>query len=290
MTYEQLDIFLTGLIYLAAIFVLFVIGKVMCDKLHPRFDLKQELFEHDNFAMSLNMVGYYFGLVLALGGVLGGEGHGLWQEDLFDIFFFGLAAVVLINLSAFLNDKIILSKFDNQKEILEDRNAGTGAILAGNHIANGLIISGAVSGADVTLPVALAFWGLGQVALIVIARLYAKIVSFDLHDEIEKDNVAVGVAFAGILIAVGNLVRLSVSGDFHSWGESIKSFAVYLAMGVVILPVVRWVTDKILVPGVKLDDELVARAANQSEPNVGAGALEAFSYIAASMLVGWAIF
>ena len=53
----------------------------------------------------------------------------------------------------------------------------------------------------------------------------------------------------------------------------------------VVLPLVRIVTDKVLIPGVKLNDELVA----QEKPNVGAGAIEAFSYVAASMLVGWAI-
>ena len=47
---------------------------------------------------------------------------------------------------------------------------------------------------------------------------------------------------------------------------------------------VRLLTDKLLLPGVKLDDELVA----QEEPNLGAGLIEAFSYVAAALLIGWA--
>ncbi|MEM7351306.1 MAG: DUF350 domain-containing protein [Acidobacteriota bacterium] len=283
MSYEQVDVFVTGVIYLAAVFVLFLIGKFVYDRLHPSFDLKSELFERDNFALSLAVVGYYLGLVLALGGVLAGEGVDL-ANDLFDIFFFGLAAIVLINLSGWINDKVILSKFDNRKEIIGDRNAGTGAIEGGNHVANGLIVAGALDGDNVDLVIVVAFWAVGQLALILAGLLYDRLTSFDLHDEIERDNVAVGVAFAGLLIALGNLVGLSVSGDFISWTTDLTDVAVFLGMALILLPLVRIVTDKLLAPGVRLSAELI-----QEHPNVGAGVLEAFSYVAASMLIGWAI-
>ena len=44
-------------------------------------------------------------------------------------------------------------------------------------------------------------------------------------------------------------------------------------------------TDWLLVPGVTLEQELV----RQAKPNVGAGLLEAFSYVAASFLIGAAL-
>jgi len=280
----ELDLLLTGAIYLVAVFVLFFVGKVVYDLLHPRYKLKHELFENDNFALALAVVGYYLGLVFALGGVLTGESAGLVQ-DLVGIATFGLLAIVLLNVSAFLNDKVILSRFDNVKEIIDDRNAGTGVIEAGNHVANGLIVAGAIGGEGGGILHTLAFWGLGQVALIVVSWVYVKLSAFDVYAEVERDNVAVGVAFSGLLVAVGNLVREAISGDFTGWREDLIGFAVFLGVGIVVLPLVRIVTDKVLIPGVKLNDELVA----QEKPNVGAGAIEAFSYVAASMLVGWAI-
>ncbi|MCP4657858.1 MAG: DUF350 domain-containing protein, partial [bacterium] len=198
---------------------------------------------------------------------------------------YGLLAIVLLNVSAWINDKVILSKFDNRKEIIDDRNAGTGAIEAGNHIANGLIIAGAISGEGGGVVTALAFWALGQVVLILAGLVYNLITSFDLHAEVERDNVAVGVAFTGALIAIGNVVRIGVGGDFLGWRENLTQFGFYVLAGLVLLPVIRWVADKLLVPGVKLNDELVA----QEVPNVGAGAIEAFAYIAGSMLIGWTI-
>jgi uncharacterized membrane protein YjfL (UPF0719 family) len=285
MSFEQIDILVSGLVYLGAVLVLFLLGKVLYDKLHPSFVLREELFERDNFALSLAMVGYYLGLVLALGGVLAGESSGL-GSDLFDIFYFGLLALVLLNASGWINDKIIFNRFDMTKELIHDRNAGSGAIEAGSRIASGLIIAGALSAEEVDLVTAIAFWGLGQLALALAIRIYDWMTSFDLHAEIEGDNVAVGVATAGLLIAVGNIVRLSLSGELGTWQDDLSSFAVYVTIGLVMLPVMRIVTDKLMLPGVKLNDELVG----QEHPNVGAGAIEAFSYVAASMLIGWAIF
>ena len=278
----SLDQLLTGFVYLAAIFVLFLLGKLIYDRLHPSYSLQHELFERDNVALAVAVIGYYMGLVLALGGVLEGPSQGLY-EDLIDIFFYGLLAIVLINLSAALNDRIILSRFDNEKEIITDRNAGTGAVEAGNHIANGLIIAGAISG-EGDLFTALSFWGLGQIVLILAALVYTRMISFDVHDEIERDNVAVGVAFAGALIAVGHVVGISVEGDFIGWRENLQQLGAYSAVGLGLLPIVRFLTDQLLLPGVKLNDELVA----QEKPNLGAGAIEAFSYVAAALLIGWA--
>ena len=282
---EHVDTFITGLVYLAAVFALFFLGKWIYNRRHKTFDLQHELFENDNPALAVAVVGYFAGLVFALGGTLVGEGVEL-TTDIFDIVFFGSAALVMLNLGSWVNDKIAFPRFDNTKEIITDRNVGTGAIEAGNQIATGLIASGAVYGEHIDLITAFVFWLLGQAALVLVLRVYGAIVSYDLHDEIEKDNVAVGVAVAGLLIAVGNLVRLSIAGDFNGWAEDLTNFTVYLAMGLIILPLVRWVCDKILLPGVTLHDELVG----QEVPNVGAGLIEAFSYIAASMLIGWAIY
>ncbi|MCK5075885.1 MAG: DUF350 domain-containing protein [Calditrichia bacterium] len=278
-----LDMVVTGIIYLVAIFVLFIIGKFVYDKTNPRFNLKYELVEKDNFAMALAVVGYYFGLVMALGGVLLGDSSG-WINDLIDIFMYGLLAIVLLNISVFINDKVILYKFDNIKEIIDDKNPGTGIVEAGNHIANGLILYGALSG-EGGIVTALAFWFLGQIVLVLITWIYNLMTPYDLHKEIEKDNTAVGIAFSGALIAIGNIIRIGIAGDFISWQENLTTFALFVVFGVVLMPILRLATDKILLPGRKLTDELV----NQEKANLGAGAIEAFSYIAASFMLGWVV-
>jgi uncharacterized membrane protein YjfL (UPF0719 family) len=278
------DQVVTALIYLVAVFFLFFIGKFVYDKINRRFVLQEELLQKDNFAVAIAVFGYYLGLVFAIGGTLEGPAA-FWLDDLIDILFYGIISIILLNLSAFINDKIILYKFDSVKEIIEDRNVGTGVIQGANYIAVGLIVYGAISGEGGDLITAGAFWILGQVVLIIAGFIYNLITPFDVHDEIEKDNVAVGVAFAGMLIALGNVIRIGLAGDFISWQVNLVQFGGFVVFGLILLPVLRLITDKVLLPGERLTKELV----QQETPNVGAGTIEAFSYIAASFLLGWVI-
>jgi len=271
---------LTGFLYLAVVLALLVIGKWVYDGLHRRFVLRIELVEKDNLAVALAVAGYYLGLTIVLGGVVSGPASFSVLDDVIGLVTFGLLAIVLLNLSAWINDKVVFSRFDNEKEIVEDRNAGMGAVEGGNYIAVGLITAGAMSGEGGLLP-GLVFWVLGLVALIVAGLLYDKITSYDLHDQIEKDNVAVGVAFAGVLIGFGNIIRLAGEGDFVSWNESLTEFGYYMIVGLILLPLVRLFADKVLLPGASLSDELV-----KERPNLGAGVIEAVTYLAASMLIG----
>ena len=270
----------TGFIYLAVVLVLLVIGKWVYDGLHRRFVLRTELVEKDNLAVALTVAGYYLGLVIVLGGVVSGPASFSLLDDVIGLVMFGVLGIVLLNLSAWINDKVVFSKFDNEKEIVEDRNAGMGAVEGGNYIAVGLITAGAMSGEGGLLP-GLVFWISGLVALVIAGLLYDRITSYDLHYQIEKDNVAVGVAFAGVLIGFGNIIRLAGEGDFVTWNESLTEFGYYTLVGLILLPLVRFFADKVLLPGASLSDELV-----KERPNLGAGVIEAVSYLAASMLIG----
>jgi len=277
MSVEQIG---TGFIYLAVVLGLLVLGKWLYDALHRRFVLRTELVEKDNLAVALAVSGYYLGLVIVLGGVVSGPASFSVVDDVIGLVIFGLLGIVLLNLSAWVNDTVIFSKFDNEREIVEDRNSGMGAVEGGNYVAVGLITAGAMSGEGGLVP-GLVYWFAGLAALVVAGLLYDKITSYDLHDEIEKDNAAVGVAFAGVLIGFGNIIRLAGDGDFVSWNESMAEFGYYTVVGLILLPLVRLFSDKVLLPGASLSDELV-----KTKPNLGAGVLEAVSYLAASMLIG----
>ena len=277
MSVEQIG---TGFIYLAVVLGLLVLGKWLYDALHRRFVLQTELVEKDNLAVAVAVSGYYLGLVIVLGGVVSGPASFSIVDDVIGLVIFGGLGIVLLNLSAWVNDTVLFSKFNNEKEIVEDRNTGMGAVEAGNYVAVGLITAGAMSGEGGLLP-GLVYWIAGLAALVVAGLLYDKITSYDLHDEIEKDNAAVGVAFAGVLIGFGNIIRLAGDGDFVSWNESLTQFGYYTVVGLILLPLVRLFADKVLLPGASLSDELV-----KAQPNLGAGVLEAVSYLAASMLIG----
>jgi uncharacterized membrane protein YjfL (UPF0719 family) len=272
-----------GVVYLLSAFVLFVIGKVFFDLTHRSFNLKEQLVERDNMALALAVGGYILGLTIALGGAMSGPSISL-TVNLIDIFLYGVIAIVLLNGSVRINDWLILHRFSGEKEILRDQNCGVGAIEAANHVAVGLIIYGTLAAGGHVLEV-LVFWVLGQVTLIAAAKVYNWMAPFDVHDALEKDNVAVGTAFAGMLLGIGNIVRFAAQGTFVSWSQTIAFFASVALFGLLALPAARFATDRIILPGGRLTDELV----HQEKPNVGAGIIEAVVYVSMSFLIGWSI-
>ncbi len=282
------DGILATLIYILASFVLFLIGKYVYQIFHPKVKVGWELVENDNLAFAIAHVGYFVGLLLAIGSAVMGESDGL-VNDLIDIGVYGLLSVVLLNLSLIVNDKLILSSFDIKKEILEDRNVGTGVIEAANAIATGLIVLGAIHGegfgAGGPIITAIIYWLIGMVILFITAKVYNWITPYDIHEHIEKDNVAVGVGYAGAVIGIANLIRNALMHDFESWYITLEDLAFNITVGFIFLPIARYMTDKILLPGQKLTDEII----NQEHPNVGAALVEAFAYIGGSMLIVWAL-
>ncbi|WKN40487.1 DUF350 domain-containing protein [Tunicatimonas pelagia] len=275
-----LDAILSAITYLALCFILFLLGKWIHQLFHRNIRVQAELVEKDNFAFAVSHVGYFIGLLLAIVGAVMGPSAGLF-DDIINISAYGLLAILLLNLSILINDKIILRRFSVYQEIIEDRNAGTGVIEGANAIGTGLIIMGAVSGQGGGFLTAVVFWVVGQVLLIITAYLYSALIPFDVHDQIERDNVAVGLGFAGALISIANLIRYGLMTDFFSWQESLTDVGIDVLIGLAFLPIVRWLTDKILLPGRSLTDELI----NQEKPNVGAGLIEAFAYVGGSVLI-----
>jgi uncharacterized membrane protein YjfL (UPF0719 family) len=281
---STIDLVLTTIIYLASTFFLFFLGKMTYQLVNRKINITDELVEKDNLAFAVAHVGYFVGLLLAIGGAIIGPSHGL-VEDLIDIFVYGIMAIILLNLSVIINAKIILRKFSVYDEITRDQNVGTGVVEAANAIATGLIILGAVSGEGGDWLTALVFWITGQILIILTSFIYNWIVPYDIHEHIEKDNVAVGIGFAGALIAIANLIRSAIMHDFVSWQDSFLSIGIQVTVGLLFLPIARLAADKILLTHHKLTDELI----HQEKPNIGAGLIEAFAYIGGSVLISWCL-
>jgi len=280
----NLDHILSSLIYLGACFAVFAVGHLVFVVCRRSYSIKSELVEKDNVAFALVLCGYYLGLMFAIGGVIAGPSLGL-EDDLIDMLVYGPLAIVLLNLSALINDRFILSEFNIKKEILQDQNCGTGVVEFAVFVATGLNIFGALYGQGGSIFTAVIFWLLGQTVLVLVGKYYNIITQYNIHEHIEKDNVAVGIGFAGALIGIGNLLRVASAEHFISWGENLMTFSLYMVLGIILLPVARTLTDRILLPGRSLADELV----NQVKPNQGAAFLEASSYIGASFLITWCI-
>lgn len=287
-SYPYLSELLISISYIVESIVIFVFGKLLYQLLNPKININEELVIKDNFAFSISYVGYFVGLLIVIGASIVGDSQG-WILDLSEIAYYSAIGIVLLNISVWINNKIIMNKFNIKKEIITDQNAGTGIIEASIMISTALILYGAITGESGGLlmgtKTAILYWLIGMLIMVVTSKLYMGVVGYDVHAEIEKDNIAAGVALAGVIVAISIIVMNALLGDFEDWKSTLIDVGAQTVLGLIVLLVMRFVADKILLPGKRLTDEIV----NQENPNIGAGLIEAFAYIGSAILITWSL-
>ena len=290
---DALELFPRGLVYVGMGVALLVLAKLAQDPLTP-YKIGEQLSHKDNVALALSITGYYLGIIIVFLGALyqpfgtaaAVDGLGFNQEyweDVLRVLLYSLGGIVVLNVARIAVDRLVLYKFSTEKEIITDQNAGTGAVELGVYVAVGLVIAGSISGTEGGPEVALAFVGLGLLALIIYTFFYDLTTPYDIHEAIEQDNTAVGVALAGNLIAIGIVAFKAVFGEFAGWEDSLAEFFTFVVIGFALLFVVRQLADFVLFPSVKVADELAV------DRNLGVAFIMAAMVISVSLILFFAV-
>ncbi|VAX35361.1 hypothetical protein MNBD_UNCLBAC01-44 [hydrothermal vent metagenome] len=247
---------------------LFYIAKKIYDMV-TSFDLNHELVDVDNKAVATSFMGFLFGVGIVIYGVLGDSSNtgNTYLSDLMSTALWTCLGIVLLVFAGWANDKFVLYKFNSEKELVQDKNVGTGAVQCGAFIASALIIRACLTGGEsdwlTSLVLTLIYFDLGQIFLVIYSYFYQKVTSYDVHEEIEKDNAAAGVSFGMSLVAVGVFVSAYIEKN-----DSVPGLIVWFMIGVLLLLVSRYVVDKIILPGSLLDSEI------KEDQNWGAALIE----------------
>lgn len=275
---------LQALTFLVLCFALCWVGKLVYGLFHPGTRIDRELTARDNFAFAIGLGGYYLGILIVVGGPLSGPSHEDLLADAIAVALWGLLAVALLNVASVVNRRLVFRRLDLSREILEHGNVAAGIVVAGSHLANALLVLGALADEGGLLPAAV-FWVYAQVLLAAAAVVFLRAVRYDATAEIVRGNRAVALMIAGVLVAMGNVLRMSITGPFEGWTAGFAAASGYAVVGLVLLFVARWLTDWLLLPGVTIRHEVL----EQEVPNVGVGYLEGLFYVGASLLIGWSL-
>ncbi len=276
-----------GLIYVALGLVVLTIAKLARDAV-TRHRIEEEIVDKSNLAVALRVSGYLAGVILVflgavyepLGvGVYGGLGidRGFGLEVLW-VFLYSLAGIVALNLMRLVTDRLVLYRFELEREIIQDQNVGAAAAEFGVNVASGLVIAGAIAGQGGPLN-ALAFFGLGLLVLVMFALFYEWTTPFNIHDEIERDNPAVGIALGGNLVAIGLVTFKATFGDFVGWQEGILEFVIYSVVGFALLYVLRLAVDLVLLPHTRVSEQVAAGR------NVGVAFVETAVVVSSALIL-----
>lgn len=275
--FESTEHLVTSVLILLLYAAIFFISKLIYGWISA-YRLNMELTSKDNTALAISLAGYFGGVTIIFVGAVDGP-HSSLLEDIWHVGGYALVGTLFLNAARVINDKLILSKFSNSEEIIQRQNLSVGAVQAAAYLASALIIAGAIHGEGGGPTLAFVFFLIGQVALIVFALLYRKIVPYQVLDEIREGNLGAGLGFAGALIAIGVIAMKAVSGNFVSWADSLSLVAFDISLVFVYLIVVRFFFDKVIIPHADLNKEI------SEDKNIGAGVLEMFVAISFSLVL-----
>lgn len=284
--------FLPAIVVIVALFVFAALARLALHLL-LRVHVAERIGGDHNAALGYEYAGYFLGVLIVAGSVLAGITSGragtagvtadVWTHAL-QAGLYGLFGILVLALFGRLGFRVIL-KTDLVAGVRAN-NPSAGIVAAGGHVAVALVIAGALSG-DSTggdPGVAGVFLALGLVALWGITYLYRFITKYNDSQEITHGNVAAGLSYAGMMIAIGMIVGRALNGDFTDYATSISLCGKALLFVLVLYPVRQFIVQGILLGGGftlyggKLDREI------SRDQNTGAGAVEAAAYIAAAVV------
>ena len=271
-----------------------------------RANFDEEVVGKRKFALAISLAGYLIGIAIASTGMLDPDFP--WKaggilERVMMMFSVGLVATAFMRLSLVINDRFILSKFCNAKEIASN-NIGVACVEAGGCIATGFIVSGALTTKADSIQdqfgYGLAYWFMGQVALVVGTHCYRLICGYDLDgsikyeyppspcivdtDGVARRSLSAGLAFGGFLVAIGLIVQTALTkagtGSFSM--EDVQGILlpeaatvlVFVGVGMLLLMASKLLLNKLLFPVVSKET---------GNGNVGSGVLAA----AVSICIGF---
>lgn len=251
---------------------------LLCAKLIQQifspYSIDRELTTKDNPAFGLALAGYYSAVVTVFVGAAAAQdlpvdagSRAVLLAMGFDLAW-TLGGILALNGARWLMDRALVPSSPNSREIVEQRNSAAGALECGAYIASGLVLAGAIRQPGGGVLSAAALFLLGECALIVAGRMYQWRAGYDLAGEIRNGNFAAGVAFGMTLIAIALLMLKAISGEFVNWSRNLLFFALDAVAGLILLLVLRWLTDLVLLPDARIPEE-IAR-----DRNLNAGLIE----------------
>src|SRR5579864_3759858 len=189
--------------------------------------------DHATLAVSLRHGGLYLAIAIAMTAALQGNANG-FVSDALEVLRDGTVIVIALIAAQKLNHWCIIPGVDNDRAVA-DGNTAVAFTEFGSYIATGMIASASFGGGEGSWMTAIVFFALGRLG--VIAGLWAE---EQLHtgsfvDGVIRGREGAGVAVAGVLIALGGILRASIAGPFLGWGASLRALGAYAVGGIAFL-------------------------------------------------------
>lgn len=282
MTEIIMDILKSAVYGFIAIALCYLAGLI--HRINPvRGRIDWQILSSKNPAKAVTSSGYFLSVIISLGGPIS------WASDSFaqgmaDVLGFGIAALLLLNISMWLADKTYLKglHLDNR---INKGSISAGLIRLSHEISLGMVILGASWGDTGGIWVMCCFWLLGQILLAASIKFYFAIAKIDMPAQLDRNNTAAAISAAGIVLGLGLIAWESISGPFLGWLRGISESIIYYIAGALGIFVFRAIADLILLPGATFKNEILKKP----QGNIPVASLDASLTIGISILLTWCL-
>jgi uncharacterized membrane protein YjfL (UPF0719 family) len=215
--------------YVAIVLAFMLTGRLVSDLLFHSKGSGQPA----NLALSLRHGGLYLAIAIAMTAALQGNA-GRFVTDVLEVLRDGAVIVLALIAAQWLNEWCIVPGLDNDQAVA-DGNTAVAFTEFGSYVATGMIASASFGEGEGGWLTAIAFFALGQIALIAGFWARERLLPGSCVGEVIRGREGAGISVAGVLIALGVILRASIAGPFLGWTASLRALGLYALGGIVFL-------------------------------------------------------
>jgi uncharacterized membrane protein YjfL (UPF0719 family) len=215
--------------YMAIALLFMLAGRLVSDALFR----SKRAGQQPNLALSVRHGGLYLAVAIAMTSALQGTASG-FVNDVVEVLRDGGVIVFALIAAQWLNEWCIVPGLDNDQAVA-DGNTAVAITEFGSYIATGMIASASFGGGEGSWVTAIAFFAVGQLALIGGFWAQELLLPGSFVDGVVRGREGAGVAVAGVLIALGVILRASIAGPFLGWAASFRALGLYAVGGILFL-------------------------------------------------------
>lgn len=217
------------------------------------YDFINEMIQRDNAALGLRFASFLLAVVLALLGIFD---HDQSASDIVSLIEHTVLATLLIYFSRHLNDWLILYEFRHNREVVDEKNIAVALVESATYLASAYVIAGAFNDWESGLGLAVVWFIVGQLLLVVLAAIYRRFAS-GVGAALDQHNIACAVSFGSFLLSGGMMCGAVITGPSHGWQQDLSTVAVYTLVWLGFMIAAHWLSDRIVLRTSRLSDEVM---------------------------------
>lgn len=237
------------------------------------YDPANEMLYRDNSALGVRYALFVIAVAFALLGIFdrseGDSGAWFFTQHAF-------LAVLLIYFSRYLNDWLITYHFNNNREVVQEKNVAVAVVEGATYLASSYVIAGAFYDWESGFATAVVWFFIGQLLLILLSSLY-RVVGRGVDAALDDQNLAVGISLGSFLLAGGMVCGAVISGPSHGWRQDILIVAAYIVTWIVLMLIAHVTSDLLVFRSSRLRDEVI------EQRNIAAALFKAVVFISVTL-------